>query len=131
MEGTIQSRWTRWEVNYFFIDRCIRVLNRSDSGDQDTDSEHRVIGQCQSAIAEALNAFEKIDVLVLCQSEALVGSIEELSQSYRAQSLVRDQFETNFFAPVNLIKSVLPSMRANRDGHLIAVTGISKTYFLQ
>ncbi|KAF2432291.1 NAD(P)-binding protein [Tothia fuscella] len=85
----------------------------------------RVIGQCQSAVAEALEAFDKIDVLVICQSEALVGSIEELSQSDRAQSLVRDQFETNFFAPVNLIKSMLPSMRAKRNGHIVTLTGIT------
>jgi NAD(P)-dependent dehydrogenase (short-subunit alcohol dehydrogenase family) len=86
---------------------------------------NRVVGQCQTAIAEALGAFEKIDILVICSSEALVGAVEELSQSDRAQSLVRVQFETNFFAPVNLIKSILPTMRLRRNGHIITLTGIS------
>jgi NAD(P)-dependent dehydrogenase (short-subunit alcohol dehydrogenase family) len=87
---------------------------------------NRVVAQCQSAISEALLAFHRIDVLLICQSEALIGSIEELSQSARALSLVRDQFETNFFAPVNLVKAVLPGMRERRDGHIVAITGISE-----
>jgi NAD(P)-dependent dehydrogenase (short-subunit alcohol dehydrogenase family) len=90
----------------------------------------RVIAQCQSATSEALLAFSRIDVLLICQSEALVGSIEELSQSARALSLVRDQFESNFFAPVNMIKAVLPGMRDNRGGHIVAITGISESFRL-
>jgi NAD(P)-dependent dehydrogenase (short-subunit alcohol dehydrogenase family) len=87
---------------------------------------YRVIAQCQSAITEALLAFTRIDVLLICTSEALIGCIEELSQSTRAMSLVRDQFESNFFAPVNLVKAVLPGMREQRGGHIVAITGISE-----
>lgn len=85
----------------------------------------RSIGQCQSAIADALAAFNRIDILLICKSFALVGSIEELAQSPRTHSLVRDQFETNFFTPVNIIRVLLPSMREKRNGHIIALTGIS------
>jgi NAD(P)-dependent dehydrogenase (short-subunit alcohol dehydrogenase family) len=58
--------------------------------------------------------------------KALVGTIEELSQTARARSLVRDQFETNLFAPVNVIKAVLPVMREKKSGHIIVITGISE-----
>ncbi|KIV99035.1 uncharacterized protein PV09_09262 [Verruconis gallopava] len=85
----------------------------------------RNVGQCQSAIADALAAFQRIDILLICRSEALIGTIEELDQSYRAQCLVRDQFETNFFAPVNIIRALLPSMREKRNGHIVVLTGIS------
>lgn len=54
-----------------------------------------------------------------------MGSIEELSQTDRTQTLVRDQFETNFFGPVNVLKAVLPSMREKRNGHIVAMTGIT------
>lgn len=83
----------------------------------------RVIGQCQAAIAEAVDAFQKVDVLLGCSSETVVGTVEELAQSTRTMNLVRDQFETTFFSNVNIIKAVLPTMRAAKNGHIIMLTG--------
>lgn len=85
----------------------------------------RIVSQCQAAVAEALEAFGRIDVLLGSTSEALIGAVEELAQSSRTMSLVEDTFETNFFANVNIIKSVLPSMRQRKNGHIIMITGIS------
>ncbi|KAF2722129.1 NAD(P)-binding protein [Polychaeton citri CBS 116435] len=85
----------------------------------------RVMGQCQSAVAEAIASFGRIDVLFCCHSEVVVGTVEELCQSPRAQSLVTDQFETNFFGPTNIIKSTLPHLRANKNGHIILLTAIT------
>lgn len=85
----------------------------------------RLVGQCQAAVAEAVDAFGRIDVLLGCTSSAVIGSIEELGQSARALTLVQDQFESNFFSNVNMIKAVLPTMRAQRNGHLIVLSGIS------
>ena len=36
----------------------------------------------------------------------------------------RDVFETNFFGVLRLIKAVLPSMKSNREGHVICVTSM-------
>ena len=58
---------------------------------------------------------------------ALVGTVEELAASPRIQSLVREQFESNFFGPVNCIKAVLPTMRKRKCGHVIVLTGISQS----
>ncbi|CAI6333669.1 unnamed protein product [Periconia digitata] len=85
----------------------------------------RVIGQCQSAIAEAVEAYGRVDVLVGSTSEAVIGAVEELSQSSRTLSLVQDTFETNFFANVNIIKAALPVMRERKNGHIIMLTGIT------
>ena len=38
---------------------------------------------------------------------------------------MRDQFETNYFANVNIIRAVLPSLRARKNGHIIILTGTS------
>ena len=57
---------------------------------------------------------------------AVIGTIEELSQSPRAQGIVRDQFETNFFGPVNIIKAILPTFRARKQGHILLLTAISE-----
>ncbi|CAF9905729.1 hypothetical protein IMSHALPRED_003950 [Imshaugia aleurites] len=84
-----------------------------------------VMGQCQAAVAEAVESFGKLDILLCCSSEALVGTVEELAASPRTQSLVREQFETNFFGPVNCIKAALPTMRKKSSGHVLVLTGIT------
>ena len=90
----------------------------------DTNS-HRVVGQCQAAVAEAIQAFQKIDILFCCTSEAVVGTVEELAATSRTMTLVRDQFERNFFGPMNMIKEVLPEMRSKTNGHIIVLAGIT------
>lgn len=55
--------------------------------------------------------------------EALIGTVEELGISTRTQTLVREQFETNFFGPVNVIKAALPAMRKKNAGHIMILTG--------
>lgn len=90
------------------------------------DGSHRKMGECQAAVAEAVNLFGRLDIVLCCTSQAVVGSVEELAASSRTQSLVRDQFETNYFGPVNIIKSALPQMRSQRAGHILVLMGISK-----
>ncbi|CAO2648361.1 Nn.00g076280.m01.CDS01 [Neocucurbitaria sp. VM-36] len=85
----------------------------------------RVVGQCQAAVAEAVEAFGRIDVLLCTASEAVIGAVEELAQSSRTISLVDEIFEINFFANVNIIKAVLPVMRERKNGHIIVITGIT------
>lgn len=87
--------------------------------------DRRVVGQCQAAVAEAIEAFGRIDVLLCAASEAVIGAVEELAQSSRTISLVDEIFEINFFANVNIIKSVLPIMRERKNGHIIVITGIT------
>ncbi|KAF2156230.1 short chain dehydrogenase/reductase family protein-like protein [Myriangium duriaei CBS 260.36] len=85
----------------------------------------RSMAQCQSAMAEALVAFERVDILVCCSSFCAVGSVEELAATEASRMAVRDLFEVNFFSAVNIIKAALPSFRAARNGHIIVLTGIS------
>ncbi|KAF2267602.1 short chain dehydrogenase/reductase family protein-like protein [Lojkania enalia] len=85
----------------------------------------RVIGQCQAAVAEAVEAFDRIDVLLGSTSEAVIGAVEELAQSSRTITLTQETFETNFFANVNIIKAALPIMRQRNNGHVIMLTGIT------
>ncbi|KAF2728348.1 short chain dehydrogenase/reductase family protein-like protein [Polyplosphaeria fusca] len=85
----------------------------------------RVVGQCQAAIAEAVEAFGRVDVLLSSTSEAVFGAVEELAQSSRTINLIQDTFETNFFANVNIIKAALPAMRHRNNGHIIMLTGVT------
>ncbi|KAL0943849.1 short chain dehydrogenase reductase family protein [Colletotrichum truncatum] len=82
----------------------------------------RVMGQCGAAVAEAVQVFGRIDILLCCRSEAIVGSVEELSTNPFTQNLVRDQFETIFFSQVNFIKAALPLLRSQRTGHIMILS---------
>ena len=59
---------------------------------------------------------------------ALIGTVEELAASPRTQTLVREQFETNFFGPVNVLKAAIPAMRKRNSGHIMILTGISTCF---
>lgn len=85
----------------------------------------RVMSQCQAAVAEAVQVFGHVDILFCCSSECVVGTVEELSQNQRTLSLVQDQFETNFFGPVNMIKAMLPILRKKGNGHIILLTAVT------
>jgi short-subunit dehydrogenase len=61
----------------------------------------------------------------ICFLSAVVGTVEELSTSTSTLTLVRDQFETNFFSLVNIIKAALPHFRERKNGHILILTAIS------
>ncbi|MCJ1285543.1 hypothetical protein MMC26_004884 [Xylographa opegraphella] len=79
---------------------------------------------------------EEVDVLegwrarcrvVGLDGRSVIGTVEELAACPRTLTLIREQFETNFFSPVNIIKAALPAMREKRAGHIIVLTGISRS----
>lgn len=86
---------------------------------------YRNVAQCQAAVAAAIHTFRKVDILFCCTSEAVVGTVEELAASRRTLTLVKDQFEKNFFGPVHIIRAVIPQMRSQMNGHIIVLTGIT------
>tara|TARA_R110000782_G_C14819243_1_gene413926 strand:- start:28926 stop:29774 length:849 start_codon:yes stop_codon:yes gene_type:complete len=75
--------------------------------------------QIDAAVASATERFGAIDVLVNNAGYIYLGAIEEGEEED-----VRALFETNLFAPVALIKAVLPTMRARRKGHIVNISSI-------
>jgi NAD(P)-dependent dehydrogenase (short-subunit alcohol dehydrogenase family) len=69
--------------------------------------------------------FGTVDILVCCTSQVIVGTVEELAASQTTLNLVREQFETNYYGPVNIIKAALPQMRKQKSGHVLVLSGIS------
>ncbi|QNK63618.1 SDR family NAD(P)-dependent oxidoreductase [Pedobacter sp. PAMC26386] len=70
-----------------------------------------------SIVAESLNAFGRIDVLVNNAGYGLFGFIEEASEAE-----LRHQMDVSFISVWRLIKEVLPSMRKQRSGHIIQIS---------
>lgn len=84
----------------------------------------RSAAQCQAALATAVSIWGKVDILFCCTSTTVLGAVEELAPPEHA-GLVKNQFETNFFGPVNLIRATIPEMRKQTHGHIIVLTGIT------
>jgi len=71
------------------------------------------------AVATAVDAFGRLDVLVNNAGYANVNSIEDM-----AEDDFRAQIETNLFGVVNLTRAALPVMRAQRAGHIIQISSL-------
>jgi len=75
--------------------------------------------QIQNVVKTVLERFSVIDVLINNAGYGILTAVEEASANE-----VRSQYETNVFGVLNLIRAVLPSMRARRKGHIINVSSL-------
>ena len=73
--------------------------------------------QVQSAIAEAANAWGRLDVIVNNAGYGLVGAFEELG----AEQIARN-FSVNFFGALEVIRAALPILRAQGSGHIVNIS---------
>ena len=71
----------------------------------------------QAAVAAAIARFGAIDVVVNNAGNFYAGFFEELSPAQ-----FRDQIETLMFGPMNVTRAVLPTMRRQRAGLVLAIS---------
>ena len=77
-------------------------------------------GSIPTVVSEIVRDHSRIDVLVNNAGFAVAGFAEDLKLEE-----IRLQLETNFFGHVAMTKAVIPTMRAQRSGHIIMISSIS------
>ena len=75
--------------------------------------------QISSVVQEAQTRFGGIDVLVNNAGYGYRAAVEEADDAD-----IRQLFDTNVFGAVDMIKAVLPGMRANRSGSILNISSI-------
>ena len=72
------------------------------------------------AIAKTLETFNTIDVVVNNAGYGQLGTLEELSDRE-----ARQNFDTNVFGLLNVMRNVMPHLRGKKSGHIINISSIA------
>ncbi|MBD3724171.1 MAG: SDR family oxidoreductase [Flavobacteriaceae bacterium] len=80
----------------------------------------RNVESIRTAIQTVLEKEGKIDVLINNAGVGITGPLEEIPTEE-----IRNNFETNLFGPIEVMKAVLPSMRQHKSGLIINITSIA------
>jgi len=80
----------------------------------------RNINSIQSAVAQIIAASGRLDVVINNAGVGITGPLEEIPTEE-----IKNNFETNFFGPIEVMKSVLPQMREQKSGLIINITSIA------
>ena len=76
-------------------------------------------GQIDSAVAQAVAHFGRVDVLVNNAGYGVAGAVEEVSEAE-----FMPMFETNVFGLIRVTRAFLPHLREQRSGHILNLSSI-------
>ncbi|MGG7036805.1 MAG: SDR family oxidoreductase [Flavobacterium sp.] len=74
----------------------------------------------KQAVSKVISISSRIDVVINNAGVGITGPLEEIPTEE-----IKNNFETNFFGPIEVIKAVLPQMRIQKSGLIINITSIA------
>jgi NAD(P)-dependent dehydrogenase (short-subunit alcohol dehydrogenase family) len=74
----------------------------------------------QKAVAKIIATSGRLDIVINNAGVGITGPIEEIPMAE-----IKNNFETNLFGPIEVMKAVLPQMRAQKSGLIINITSIA------
>lgn len=111
----------------FLLEKGYTVYGTSRNPDTVTGSRFKLVAMdvrnaesIKAAVAQVIALAGTIDVLVNNAGVGITGPIEEIPADE-----IKNNFETNLFGPIEVMKAVLPHMRAQKSGLIINVTSIA------
>ena len=73
-----------------------------------------------SAVATLVETTGRLDIVINNAGVGITGPLEEIPMEE-----IKNNFETNFFGPIEVMKAVLPQMRSQQSGLIINITSIA------
>lgn len=80
----------------------------------------RNVESIENAVSEIIKKEGRIDIVINNAGVGITGALEEIPTSE-----IKNNFETNFFGPIEVMKAVLPQMRSQKSGLIINITSIA------
>lgn len=80
----------------------------------------REVASIQSAVATIIQEAGRLDIVINNAGVGITGPLEEIPMDE-----IKNNFETNFFGPIEVMKAALPQMRAQQSGLIINITSIA------
>jgi len=80
----------------------------------------RNVESIKTAVAKIIQVSGRLDVVINNAGVGITGPLEEIPTSE-----IKNNFETNFFGPIEVMKAVLPQMRSQKSGLIINITSIA------
>ncbi|PWB23506.1 SDR family oxidoreductase [Flavobacterium sp. HTF] len=74
----------------------------------------------KKAVNEIIEATGRLDVVINNAGVGITGPLEEIPMEE-----IKNNFETNFFGPIEVMKAALPKMREQKSGLIINITSIA------
>ncbi|PGH31684.1 hypothetical protein GX50_05524 [[Emmonsia] crescens] len=71
-------------------------------------------------VLKVVEEYGKIDVAINNAGYSIIGALEDMSESE-----IYQQFNTNVYGPIRVMKAVIPSMRARKSGTIVNVSSIA------
>ncbi len=114
-------------IGDFLMSKGYTVFGTSRNPERYTDSKFDLLQldvsdleSIQKAVQITIKKEGRLDVLINNAGAGITGPVEEIPMEE-----IKRNFETNFFGPINVIKTVLPHMRAQNSGLIINITSIA------
>ncbi len=74
----------------------------------------------KTAVAKIIQTSGRLDIVINNAGVGITGPLEEIPMEE-----IKNNFETNFFGPIEVMKAVLPQMREQKSGLIINITSIA------
>ena len=114
-------------VGKFLLEKGFTIYGTSRNPDRIANSlfplltlDVRNADSIQKAVAEIIEKSGSIDVVINNAGVGITGPIEETPIEE-----IKNNFETNLFGPIEVMKAVLPTMRDQKSGLILNITSIA------
>ncbi|MTH15358.1 SDR family oxidoreductase [Flavobacterium sp. LC2016-01] len=74
----------------------------------------------KTAVSKVIEISGRLDIVINNAGVGITGPLEEIPMEE-----IKNNFETNFFGPIEVMKAVLPQMREQKSGLIINITSIA------